>query len=316
MTVMAASPRAIAEGAAILKRGGLVAFPTETVYGLGADATNGLAVARVFAAKGRPAFNPLIVHVASISLARNFGHFGPVAEQLAAAFWPGPLTLVVPLCRQSGICDLAVAGLDSIGLRIPNHRIALALVEAAGLPICAPSANRSGHVSPTLADHVASDLGAEVELVIDGGAASIGIELTVIDARGAGPVILRPGAVTQGDIERITGMQLANRHGDGTALISPGQLLSHYAPSLPVRLDANFVTPNEALLSFGSQSLRIGGPQINLSRSGNLHEAAANLYASLRALDRPGLQGIAVMPIPNIGIGVAINDKLRRAAHR
>ena len=314
MAILKATSEAIAAAGAALRNGDLVAFPTETVYGLGADATNARAVAAIFAAKGRPRFNPLIVHVSDAPAATGLGLFNESARRLAAAFWPGPLTLVV--ARQHGcpVADLATAGLDTIALRVPDHAVAKALLEAAGRPIVAPSANRSGHVSPTTAEHVEADLGPSVAIILDGGPAPLGLESTVIDATGAEPVILRLGAVPREAVARAVGAAVAVSYGEPDRPASPGMLARHYAPAAGLRLDARDVREGEALLAFGADVPKHAGPMLNLSASGDLVEAAANLFAALRALDRTGANAIAVMPIPQHGLGEAINDRLRRAA--
>ena len=298
----------------VIRAGHLIAFPTETVYGLGADATNGEAVARIFAAKGRPSFNPLIVHVATVAEAETLGIFSEAARRLAAAFWPGPLTIVVN--RQPGIpiSDLVSAGLPSLALRMPDHAIAQALLAAAGRPLAAPSANRSGHVSATSAAHVAGDLGAAVSMILDGGATRHGLESTVVDATGDTLALLRPGAITAEAIESVTRQPLIRPNADPAVPASPGQLQSHYAPAARMRLDAETVSDGEALLSFGPDVPVTDAAQINLSARGDLVEAAANLFAALRALDATGAATIAVMPIPAHGLGEAINDRLKRAA--
>jgi L-threonylcarbamoyladenylate synthase len=316
MAVQRATPEAISCASRILQRGGLVAFPTETVYGLGADATQGRAVAAIFEAKGRPRFNPLIVHVADVAAARRLGQFGPLAERLAQAFWPGPLTLVVRRAAVCQVSELATAGLATIALRVPRHLVARALLAEAGVPVAAPSANRSGRVSPTTARHVAADLGETVELILDGGPAEVGLESTVVDASGAAPVLLRLGGVTAAEIEAATGLAVRLATDGRSAPQSPGQLLKHYAPDVPVRLEARTVEAGEALLAFGPTIPAAPGPVFNLSPGGDLREAAANLFAGLRALDRPGVTAIAVMPIPGEGLGAAINDRLARAARR
>ncbi len=315
MTTLTATPDAIEQAAAILRAGGLVAFPTETVYGLGADATSGLAVAALYAAKGRPSFNPLIVHVPETAAAAAIAEMTPLAHMLAEAFWPGPLTLVLARRPHRIIADLATAGLDTVAVRVPAHPVAQALLRAADLPIAAPSANRSGHVSPTLAAHVAADLGVHVQLILDGGPTRIGLESTVLDATGSDPVVLRLGAVTAEDIARITGRPVILDVGnDDTAPASPGRLTRHYAPNTSLRLNANEVRAGEALLAFGANVPSHADPMVNLSRAGNLAEAAANLFAALRDLDASGAAAIAVMPIPTHGLGAAINDRLTRAA--
>ncbi len=303
---------AYAAAAELLRAGGLVAFPTETVYGLGADATNDRAVAAIFEAKGRPRFNPLIVHVRDLVAAAREAVVDERATDLAAAFWPGPLTLVLPRRSDSRISLLCSAGLDSLALRVPSHPVGHALLEACGLPLAAPSANASGKVSPTTAAHVAESLGARVPLILDGGPCPIGLESTVLDLTGEAPVLLRPGGITTEELGDVVGPLGA---ADDEAVIkSPGQLESHYAPGLPLRLDAHSVTADEALLAFGPRPLEGAAATVNLSERGDLTEAAARLFAALRTLDRPGLAAIAVMPIPNQGLGVAINDRLRRAA--
>jgi len=294
----------------LLRAGELVAFPSETVYGLGADATNDRAVARIFAAKGRPRFNPLITHYADAAAAARQVHFTPLAEALAARFWPGPLTLVLPRRAGSAVSLLCSAGLDSLGVRVPRHPLALALLRAFGRPLAGPSANPSGRVSPTTAAHVREGLGDKVALVLDGGPCPVGLESTVLDLSGERPLLLRPGAVTRGELEAIAGT--LGEPGQGP-LKSPGLLASHYAPTLPLRLEARSVAPDEALLAFGPP-LPGAAATLNLSPGGDLVEAAAHLFAYLRALDRPGLAGIAVMPVPTSGLGEAINDRLRRAA--
>ena len=297
--------------------GELVAIPTETVYGLGADATNGQAVAKIYSVKSRPQFNPLIVHVSDVATAQKFVEWTPLAEQLAARFWPGPLTLVLKRKSDSPISELVSAGGDTIALRMPSHPVALQLLRAFGGGIAAPSANRSGRVSPTTAAHVESELGDVLPLIIDGGPSDVGLESTVLDLSGEAPVILRPGSVTRAMLEAVLGTALMNAHAaKGALLKSPGQLESHYAPSLPVRLHATDVRADEALLAFGSQLPQGAATVLNLSPSGDLIEAAANLFAYLRALDDARYAGIAVMPIPHEGIGEAINDRLKRAAVR
>ncbi len=303
--ISAASPAAIARAAQALKGGRLVGFPTETVYGLGADASNGQAVAAIFAAKGRPRFNPLIVHVADQGEAARHGEFSGTARALAAAFWPGALTLVLPRRAASPLSDLVSAGLNSVALRVPAHPVAAALIRQAGIPVAAPSANPSGRITATTAQHVAEGLGHAVDFVLDAGPAPLGLESTVIGFDRDRPVLLRPGAIARADIEAVVG-PLGQA---GAAIRSPGQLQSHYAPRAPLRLNAREAMPSEVLLGFGS------APQamLNLSPGGDLKEAAANLFAMLRALDQQN-RPIAVMPIPETGLGEAINDRLRRAA--
>jgi L-threonylcarbamoyladenylate synthase len=318
--VLTVTPDATAEAVHCLKAGGLVAFPTETVYGLGADATNAPAIARLYEAKGRPAFNPLIAHVPDAAAARDLGKFDPVATKLAKVFWPGPLTLVVP--RQPGcrIAELATAGLATVALRVPAHAVARDLLAAFGGPIVAPSANRSGHVSPTTAQHVLSDLRGRIDLLLDDGPSPVGLESTIVACIGE-PKLLRSGGLARTDIERVLAYPLADalpstETGD-EAPIAPGQLASHYAPRTPLRLNANSVRTGEALLAFGEPLARGSDPALgvlNLSPGADMIEAAANLFSYLRALDALGAPAIAVMPIPQTGLGEAINDRLRRAA--
>jgi L-threonylcarbamoyladenylate synthase len=310
--VVPATPDAVAEAGRLIRAGRLVAFPTETVYGLGCDATDDRAVALVFAAKGRPEFNPLIVHVGGREDAARLARFDARADALAAAFWPGALTLVLPRAENCPVSLLATAGLDTVALRAPSHAIARALIAATARPIAAPSANRSGEVSPTTATHVAESLGEEVALILDGGPCPLGLESAVLDLVGAAPAILRPGAVTEEAIAAVVG-PLAPPE-DRARPAAPGMLARHYATRLPLRLAAREVRPGEALLAFGPDAPTGAPLTLNLSPSGNLIEAAANLFAMMRTLDRPGLAGIAVMPIPEAGLGRAINDRLRRAA--
>ncbi|MCB1548101.1 MAG: threonylcarbamoyl-AMP synthase [Hyphomicrobiaceae bacterium] len=314
MRVVKADPEGLCVAAAALKAGGLVAFPTETVYGLGADARDGRAVARIYEAKGRPSFNPLIVHVAADAEVAGLAVLDARAKALAAAFWPGPLTLVLRRVPQCPVSDLVTCGLETIAVRIPSHPVALALIRAAGVPVAAPSANRSGHVSPTTAAHVAADLGARIDVILDGGASEVGVESTVVDLSGAEPVLLRPGGVPSERIAAALGQPLGRRLDEETRPQSPGQLASHYAPRAAVRLDARAVRPGEALLAFGADTPPHDGPCINLSPHGDLVEAAANLFAALRQLDAAGVGSIAVATIPGTGLGEAINDRLRRAA--
>jgi L-threonylcarbamoyladenylate synthase len=314
--LLKAEKASIEAAAACLAAGGLVAFPTETVYGLGADAdaANGEAIARLYAAKGRPAFNPLIVHVADIEAARRVAVFDRDAETLAQAFWPGPLTLVLPKRPDSPVAALALAGLDSVALRVPNHPTAQALLRAFGGPVVAPSANRSGHVSPTDAGHVMADLRGRIDLIVDDGPCPVGVESTIVACLGE-PTLLRPGGLAREDIERVLGRALAMppASADDEAPLSPGMLTSHYAPRAKVRLDAAAPRPGEALLAFGPAPA-YAGTTLNLSPRGDLIEAAANLFAHLRALDSAGVSEIAVMPVPHVGLGDAINDRLKRAA--
>ena len=305
---------AVTAAARVLADGGLVAFATETVYGLGANAASDAAVARLYAAKGRPRFNPLIAHVADLAAARRLAVFNADAERLAGAFWPGPLTLVLPKVEDCPVTLLATAGLDTIAVRVPDHPVARAILAALGKPVVAPSANRSGHVSPTTAAHVRADLDGRVDLIIDGGPTTGGIESTIIACLGA-PVLLRPGGVPRGDIERVLGHTLAEESlPSEEAPLAPGMLASHYAPKTPLRLNAVDVTPGEALLAFGAAAPNGAMKTLNLSPGGNLIEAAANLFSHLRALDAAGATAIAVMPIPREDLGEAINDRLARAA--
>jgi len=317
---MTVTPEAVAEAVRCLKAGGLVAFPTETVYGLGADATNARAIARLYEAKGRPAFNPLIAHVRDAAAVRDLGKLDPVATRLAEVFWPGPLTLVVPRQPDCPVAELATAGLATIALRVPAHVVARDVLAAFGGPIAAPSANRSGHVSPTTAQHVLSDLRGRIDLLLDGGPSPVGLESTIV-ACIAEPKLLRSGGVPRADIERVLGHPLADGPPSGEigdeAPIAPGQLASHYAPRTPLRLNANSLRAGEALLAFG-EPLALGSDPapgvLNLSPVADLIEAAANLFSYLRALDALGAPAIAVMPIPQTGLGEAINDRLQRAA--
>ncbi|MBY0321711.1 MAG: threonylcarbamoyl-AMP synthase [Reyranella sp.] len=306
----------IADAARLIREGELVAFPTETVYGLGGDATNERAVAKIFEAKGRPQFNPLISHVVDAGEARRLVQWNETADKLAARFWPGPLTLVLPRTKDSPIALLATAGLDTAAVRAPAHPLAQALIRAAGRPIAGPSANRSGAVSPTRAEHVAESLGNRVKMILDGGPCEVGLESTVLDLSTSTPTLLRPGGATREAIEAVIGpIALSNAIPSGdSARKSPGQLASHYAPARPVRLNATSVAADEALLAFGPQPPAGARQVLNLSTAGDLTEAAANLFAYLRALDQPGNARIAVMPIPPTGLGLAINDRLRRAA--
>ncbi len=301
------------EAATRLHAGGLVAFPTETVYGLGADATAPDAVARIFAAKGRPRFNPLIAHVADLEAALAQGRFDADAQRLAAAFWPGPLTLVLPRAPTGTVCDLACAGLATLGLRVPAHPLAAALLRAVGRPVAAPSANRSGRLSPTCAADVAADLGAELDpgrdAILDGGDCPVGVESTIVACLGeAVPVLLREGGLAREALERVLGRPLGAA---GCAVVAPGMLASHYAPAASLRLQADALETGEAGLDFAG---RLGCGALDLSSAGDLAEAAANLYRHLRRLDATAPSRIAVAPVPERGLGAAINDRLRRAA--
>ena len=323
-----ATPLAIKEAANLINAGKLVAFPTETVYGLGADATNGEAVARIFEAKGRPNFNPLIVHVADTREAYKYAELGETAQILMNKYWPGPLTLIVPKKEGSPISELCTAGLDTIALRFPVHPVARDLLIKSGKPIAAPSANTSGKLSPTSPRHVAACLGDKVDMILAGGAAQAGLESTVIDISSGTPVILRPGVITAEEISHTLALDVGyvnkTHDGKGKGPQSPGLLLKHYAPDIPIRLNAVDVKDGEALLGFGSlkfMGLQNGGfakdlPEgklKNLSEEGDLYEAASNLFSYLRELDKPENTAIAVMNIPDKGVGIAINDRLRRA---
>jgi L-threonylcarbamoyladenylate synthase len=306
----------------ILNFGGLVAFPTETVYGLGADATSPSAVARIYAAKGRPQFNPLISHVPTLQAALALGVFNAQANILAQAFWPGPMTLVVPAADNCATCELARAGLNTIAIRVPSHPIAIQLLHAFGRPIVAPSANISGHISPTLAAHVRDDLGDKIDLIIDGGSTEFGLESSIFACFDEGVTLLRPGSITRQMAEAVLGTGIQDNEAPTSispalispALISPGQLASHYAPKAHMRLDVTQPMPDEAYLAFGEQSECAAFAVENLSPTSNLVEAAANLYAMLRKLDQSGAKTIAVSPIPKHGLGEAIQDRLTRAA--
>ena len=296
----------VAQAALILGRGGLVAFPSETVYGLGADARNGQAVAQVYAAKGRPSFNPLIVHVGSLEAAQTYVDWTSQAQALAQAFWPGPLTLVLPLKPDHGLSGLVTAGLDTLAIRQPAHPVMAALLAAFDGPIAGPSANTSGRISPTRATHVMADLNGKIDAVLDGGPCEVGLESTIIGLSGA-PTLLRAGGIPTKAIEQCLGQSLASDT-DATDITAPGQMQSHYAPRATVRLNATSAEENEVLLGFGTMEC-----DLNLSPAGNVIEAAANLFEHLHQLDRTG-KDIAVAQIPDTGIGQAINDRLKRAA--
>lgn len=293
--------------------GALVGMPTETVYGLAADATNEKAVAEIFAAKNRPEFNPLIVHVSGADMAKKYVIWNDRAEKLAAKFWPGPLTMVLPRCADSAVSFLATAGLDSIAIRSPKHPVARKIIMALDRGIAAPSANRSGRISPTTAQHVKEELGDAISCIIDGGPCSVGIESTVLSLLGDKPALLRAGSVTKEEIEAALGETI--EQGGDEKILSPGQMLSHYAPGIPIRLNAMNPKNDEAYIAFGNKIPFGAKKTMNLSNRGDLKEAAANLFATMRALDSKEFSGIAVMPIPEKDIGVAINDRLRRAAH-
>lgn len=308
----------LAEAAALLRAGELVAFPTETVYGLGADATDPAAVARIFAAKERPRFNPLISHLPDLAAALAEGVFDAPARRLAETFWPGPLTLVVPAQPGSRISDLARAGLPSVALRVPAHPLAQALLSQVGRPVAAPSANRSGRVSPTRATHVLDDLAGRIAAVLDGGATPVGVESTVVACLGGPPRLLRPGGITRAALRAILGHDPAPPEAaDADRPAGPGMLASHYAPRARVRLDATRIEAGEAVLLFGTtrpEGHARACAALNLSPAGNTEEAAARLFGALRDLDASGAATIAVAPIPSDGLGEAIRDRLARAA--
>ncbi len=310
MTVAAATEAAVAEAARLLRAGELVAFPTETVYGLGADATNDPAVAGIFAAKNRPDFNPLIVHLADANDVDRHAIWTEPARRLADAFWPGALTLVLPRLPDCRLSLLVSAGLDTVALRVPAHDVARRLLRATGRPVAGPSANPSGRISSTTAQHVAEGLGDRVAMILDAGPCPLGLESTVVGFDGDKPLLLRPGGVTAEEIEAVVGPLGGPAPADRPN--APGQLASHYAPTAPVRLDARQADQGELLLGFGPDAP--AATALNLSTKGDLREAAANLFAMLRQLDAQRPAGIAVMTIPETGLGRAINDRLRRAA--
>lgn len=316
MIVPAMAPNAIGQAVAALQAGALIGLPTETVYGLAGDATSALAIAKIYAAKGRPRFNPLIIHVASLEEAQRFGDFSAAMERLANAFWPGPLTLVVEARRESPVAELARAGLSTIALRVPALPLTRAVIEACGRPLAAPSANRSGHVTATLAQHVADDLGQALALVLDDGPSKLGLESTILAEIGGKIMQLRAGSLPREAVEAVIGMPLgALVVGDGMPQ-APGMLAKHYAPHARLRLHAIAPNAGEACLAFGPIPFdaHLAGPILNLSERGDVVEAAAHLFGHLRALDAMGAPSIAVMPIPNDGLGEAINDRLARAA--
>jgi L-threonylcarbamoyladenylate synthase len=324
LTTRIVDAAAIAEASACLRAGRLVAFPTETVYGLGADAANPRAVAGIYEAKGRPSFNPLIAHVADLEAARRIAKFDSRALALAEAFWPGPLTLVLPKTANCPVSDLATAGLDTMAIRVPDHPVAHALLAAFGGAVVAPSANISGHVSPTTAAHVKADLDGRIDMIVDGGPVEVGVESTIVACFDQ-PMLLRPGGLPREMIEHVLGTALTRPpeepNNDSSQPLAPGMLASHYAPRTRVRLMAIDVKPGEALLAFGPAALPGSDHAkavMNLSETSDLGEAAANLFGYLRTLDaialESGAAGIAVMPVPAHGLGEAINDRLRRAA--
>ncbi|KAA5804582.1 threonylcarbamoyl-AMP synthase [Alkalicaulis satelles] len=311
-TLPAHDTTALDDAAGILSRGGLVAVPTETVYGLAADAMRGEAVARIYEAKGRPRFNPLIVHVDSLARAEQLIELNQTGRRLAAAFWPGPLTLVAPLRADAGVADLVTAGLETLAVRWPDSEALTGLVARLDRPLAAPSANRSGAVSPTRAAHVLESLGGRIDLILDGGPCRVGLESTIVDVTGAQPVLLRPGGVTRAALETVCG-PLASASPAPDRPSAPGQLSSHYAPKAPVRLNATRHHPGEGFLAFGKPPEGVGFDVINLSERSDLAEAAERLFSALRRLDER-FSAIAVAPIPDEGLGEAINDRLRRAA--
>ena len=318
--MLAADDAGIARAAGLLRDGACVALPTETVYGLAADATNPRVVAGIYEAKGRPRFNPLIAHCADFDSAAREGVFDTDARRLAEAFWPGPLTIVVPLAEGARVCDLARAGLPSVALRVPDHPVASQILRAVDRPLAAPSANPSGRISPTSAAHVARDLTGRIAAIVDGGDTPVGLESTIVACLDGTPRLLRPGGVSREALEAVLGYALAEAApttGEPTAPVAPGMLTSHYAPRAQVRLDATAIEPGEAALLFGDalpRGMENAVARVNLSESGDLREAAANLFGALRALDETGAAGIAVAPIPDHDLGEAIMDRLRRAA--
>ncbi|AXO16806.1 L-threonylcarbamoyladenylate synthase [Thalassospira indica] len=318
LTIRPYSEGALSQAAAKLRAGELVAFPTETVYGLGADATNADAVAGIYAAKKRPSFNPLISHFPDRDAAAKHAEFDDRADKLAAAFWPGALTLVLPRKADSDVCDLVTAGLPSIAVRVPAHPMARELLRAVGRPVAAPSANRSGKISPTTAAHVAQSLGNAIGMILDGGPCGVGLESTVIDLTTDRVVMLRPGGVTADQVSELLGTDVVMAESDDTAPKSPGMMTSHYAPGLPVRLEATSADPakygDEVLLGFGDCNTKGFDAVLWLSKSGNDIEAAANLFAKLHEADQSHFAGIAIAPIPDKGLGIAINDRLKRAS--
>jgi L-threonylcarbamoyladenylate synthase len=309
--ILAATPEAIREAASVLAGGGLVAFPTETVYGLGADAADAHAVARIFAAKGRPRFNPLIVHIADRDAVSQLALVPERAATPIARLWPGPLTLVLRRRPDCPVAELASAGLDTLAVRMPDHAVAQSLIRAAGRPLVAPSANRSSRISPTRAEHVVRSLGDAVDIVLDGGACRVGVESTVLDMTTDPPTLLRPGGLPVEALESLLGP--IARAESGSAIRAPGMLRRHYAPACPLRLNASRVAPGEALLDFGASGLAADAT-LNLSPAGDPVEAAANLFHHLHELEALRPTVIAVAPIPERGLGRAINDRLRRAA--
>ncbi|CDZ28791.1 L-threonylcarbamoyladenylate synthase [Neorhizobium galegae] len=307
---------ALAQACTVLADGLPVAIPTETVYGLAADATNPTAITRIYETKGRPRFNPLICHMSDLDMAERYADFDPISRKLARAFWPGPLTLILPLKPESGIHPLATAGLDTVGIRLPKG-FASELIRAFGKPLAAPSANTSGKVSPTSARHVADDLGDKLALIIDGGAAPVGVESTIVRVENGVIRLLRPGGVAAEEIETATGLAVIRPEGPAAIIEAPGMLASHYAPGAAVRLNADHVETGEALIRLGSapvKGMELAAAVFDLSPSGDLAQAAANLFDYLKRADATGAASIAVTPIPDHGLGEAINDRLARAA--
>jgi L-threonylcarbamoyladenylate synthase len=302
---------AVDAAVSVLLAGELIGLPTETVYGLGGDATNPLAVAAIYEAKGRPSFNPLISHIASIEAAQREGVFSPLALKLANAFWPGPLTLVVPHHHGTSVCDLACAGLATVALRVPAHDLTLEVLAAFGRPVAAPSANISGRPSPTTAEHVYGEMGDKVNMVLDGGPCGVGLESAVVAVSGPHATLLRLGGLARADIEAVSGPLLSPTTSDLSAPASPGMVLRHYAPNAPVLLNQLSSSDGAILIGFGAIE---DDPAFNLSPSGDVKEAAAQLFAVLRAADACNPTAIYIAPIPSLGLGEAINDRLNRAA--
>ncbi len=317
MNVVTVTDRAIVQAADLLRAGKLVAFPTETVYGLGADATNGIAAAKIFQAKGRPRFNPMIAHVADVAAAGRLVVMTELARRLAEAFWPGPLTLVLKRSETCAVADLVSAGLPTLAVRVPSHPVARDLLQAVDSPVAAPSANRSGRISPTRAEHVAeqyADADLAPAMILDAGATDVGLESTVVLVDGDELVLLRPGGVTSDEIAEVAGCSVSRASDPGNRPSAPGMLKSHYAPRAKVRLNAESASGDEAFIMFGPDEPDHDGSHVNISPAGDLREAAANLFAALHDLDAQNVSCIAVSPIPETGLGEAINDRLRRAA--
>jgi L-threonylcarbamoyladenylate synthase len=315
-TVKPLTLESLSEAAQLIQQGGLVAFPTETVYGLGADATNEQAVKRIFEAKGRPAFNPLIVHISSQNMARDYVTFTDDAKKLADKFWPGPLTLILPLSEESTISSLCTAGLSTLAVRFPSHPTALALIQKSGRPIAAPSANRSGLLSPTSANHVFSSLGDAPDLILEDGVSDVGLESTIVDCTSTPAALLREGGIPLEELRKVCHIKdLVVVSPDNTPK-SPGQLLKHYSPRKPIEINSLQAPDDAGVLAFGSNEPGHTRQVLNLSPSADLNEAASNLFAYLHKLDDANIASIHVVPIPDTGIGRAINDRLRRAAEK